>query len=72
MANKFHGGHDRRAHKFLHIQDSDDHLHLPHVQNDGIFEGQSNDIFQDIVDQLVFQSNTRLFMALDNRLSKED
>ena len=81
MVYKSHDDHDRHAHKFLRTLDSDDHPHPLHVQNGGIFEGQSSDIFLDIVDQLMFQgivdqlmfqSNIRLFMANDNRPSKED
>ena len=81
MVYKSHDDHDRHAHKFLHIQDSDDHPHPLHVHNGGIFKGQSSDIFQDIVDQLMFQdivnqlkflSNIRLLMAQNNQPSKED
>ena len=74
MAHKSHDDHGRRVHIFLYIHDSNDHPHLPRVQNSGdfIFEGQSSDISRDIVDQLEYQSNIRLFTALDNRLDKED
>ena len=67
MEHKFHDDHDRRAHRFLHILDSDDHPHPPHAQNGGsfIFEGQSSDIFRDIVDQLMFRDIVDQLMFLD-------